>query len=72
MPVENAVSALEFSGFRCQPADGSQDLTAELLCSRARSHHLVSSCVQHIILTAARKSGKVTTVKALPPACAGL
>lgn len=72
MSVENAVSALESSGFRCRPGGGSRDQAAELLCSRTRSYHLVSSCVQHISLTAALKSGKVTTVKALPPACAGL
>lgn len=72
MPVEHAVTALEASGFKCRLGDSSREQAAELLCSRTRSYHLVSSCVQHVILTTSPKTRTVTAVTTLPPACAGL
>ncbi|WP_161389679.1 hypothetical protein [Croceibacterium xixiisoli] len=72
MPLDEARAALEKAGYRCGPSQLAGDDPAATLCSRERSHHVVSTCVQQILLTPASEGARVQGLDVREPQCTGV
>lgn len=72
MPVDDATAALEKAGYRCGPSQLAGDDPAATLCSRERSHHVVSTCVQQVLLINVGDGAGVQGLDVREPQCTGV
>lgn len=71
MPLDAAAAALLKSGFECGENDLSRAGSADLVCSRSRSHRTLATCVQRVVITAPPPARTVSRIEVPDPACAG-
>lgn len=72
MDAAQAVSSLEQAGFICVEEPGSRGEVPDIRCSRSRSHRLIATCVQHVILQRRPDSAGRLAVTVPEPFCTGL
>ncbi|MBT2245804.1 hypothetical protein JQK15_20020 [Sphingobium sp. BHU LFT2] len=72
MPLEQASASLLAAGFECGENSLANDGSADLVCSREKSHRLLASCIQRVIVSAPPPARLVRAIEVLQPACAGL
>ncbi|WP_157696618.1 hypothetical protein [Porphyrobacter sp. CACIAM 03H1] len=72
MNREQAIHAVRQAGFECLKASGSGDEVSETRCSRTKSHRLLASCVQHVMLLRSTDLAKGLVVIVPEPVCTGL
>ena len=72
MDLEQAIHAVRQAGFVCVEAPRSGNEVPDIRCSRTKSHRLLATCVQHVMLhrSADPITGPIVTVA--EPACAGI
>jgi hypothetical protein len=72
MDAAQAISSLEQAGFICVEEPGSRGEVPDIRCSRSRSHRLIATCVQHVILQRRPDSAGRLAVTVPEPFCTGL
>ena len=70
MPLTTAAAALTSAGFTCSSNDRTDFEPADMLCTRSRSHRLLATCIQRVLIVA--DTAKVARVTVPPPACASV
>ena len=65
-PTEAALQSFRQAGFDCD----STNPDGWILCTRARSHRIVATCIQRARVKV--EGGRVSEIDIPPPACAGL
>lgn len=67
-----ARTALVRAGFTCQDGGDSAAVTADILCSRERSHRVPATRIHRVMLSLAPGRERITEMRVADPACAGL